>query len=264
MTRSPPLPACGEGPGVGFPRRCKPRWFRLYGAAPTMRARAALAVLPLLLGGAANARAQAPAPDAAQLAYARPEGAGCVAESAFRALVAANLGGRDPFVENAPRRISVTLSRSPRGGFVVGGGLLDVLAAFAAPPERPIKRSDAAPGEGDTKYKIPPRRRPRHRAVLGCSSWRRLLAQSGTSRMAMQQPGRGLPVDPVAERAARSQPPPAPGPLPLVNAARLLRQHERQRGASVATSGKPRTRRTSRTAWTPGWTCPKWASEHLN
>ena len=83
-----------------------------------MRARAALAVLPLLLGGAANARAQAPAPDAAQLAYARPEGAGCVAESAFRALVAANLGGRDPFVENAPRRISVTLSRSPRGGFV--------------------------------------------------------------------------------------------------------------------------------------------------
>jgi hypothetical protein len=69
-----------------------------------------------LLGGAAGVRAQAPPPRPARLTYERSTGAAaCPDEPLFRTMAASLLGGADPFVEGAPRRVAVSFRRSTSG-----------------------------------------------------------------------------------------------------------------------------------------------------
>jgi hypothetical protein len=71
----------------------------------------------VLCGIPATARADAPpaAPDPVRLDYDHGAGgASCPAESFFRDVVAAHLGGHDPFTPEAPRRVTLTIRREGR------------------------------------------------------------------------------------------------------------------------------------------------------
>jgi hypothetical protein len=71
-----------------------------------------------------DAFAQAPPPHPARLTYVRSPGAGaCPEEWLFRTMVAGHLGGADPFVENAPRRVAVTFQQSFQPRPRAAGGL---------------------------------------------------------------------------------------------------------------------------------------------
>ncbi len=80
-------------------------------------ARAALLVLGLALFTASALGQGVPLPpNPARLRYDRPKAfPSCPDEHYFRTFVAARLGGIDPFTDEAPHRIEVTLSRSARG-----------------------------------------------------------------------------------------------------------------------------------------------------
>jgi hypothetical protein len=91
-----------------------------YGAARQVLRAGPLLVGVVLLVSPALGQAPVLPPNPARLDYSRPDGLEvCPEEFYFRAVVAGQLGGVDPFTAKAPKRITVTLLPLKSGAFMV-------------------------------------------------------------------------------------------------------------------------------------------------